>query len=210
VPLDRPDRAERLLERFCRRAKFVGVRHLIHEEPDPTWLLREPVIEGLRLLAAWRVPFDVVAAYPRHLALVPRVAERVPELRMVIDHLAKPPIRQGLFEPWATELAEAARSPTVYAKVSGLITEAAETWTVADLAPYVDHALTVFGPRRLMFGSDWPVLLVAGSYERVVAATERLLTSLNPDDQAWIFGRTAAAFYGLNGVGRVAEGQSLS
>lgn len=209
VPLDQPERAHRLLERFGRRAKFVGVRHLIHEESDPEWLLRAPVTEGLRVLAAWRVPFDVVAQFPRHLRLVPVVAERVPELRMVIDHLAKPPIRARVWEPWATQLAEAARCPMVYAKISGLITEAAETWTAADLAPYVDHALSHFGPRRLMFGSDWPVLLAAGSYERVVAATEQLLGRLDTDDQAWIFGRTAALFYGLKGVGQM-EGQGGS
>jgi L-fuconolactonase len=144
VPLLRPEEAARALERYRRHPRFAGVRHLIHDEPDPDWLLQEPVIEGLKLLAAAGVPFDVVAVLPRHLEHVPVLAERVPGLRMVIDHLAKPPIKGRGWEPWASLLARAAECPGVYAKVSGLNTAAdAATWTGEDLRPYVDQRSSI-------------------------------------------------------------------
>ncbi|MEV0825374.1 amidohydrolase family protein [Nonomuraea rubra] len=196
VPLLRPEEAGQALERYLRHARFAGVRHLIHDEPDPDWLLREPVIEGLGLLAAAGVPFDVVAVLPRHLEHVPVLAERVPGLRMVIDHLAKPPIRDKGWEPWASLLARAAECPGVYAKVSGLNTAAdAATWTGEDLRPYVEHALELFGPGRLMFGSDWPVATLAGDYAKVWRETQVALSGLGDAERAMVLGGTAAHFY---------------
>ncbi|MFC4010371.1 amidohydrolase family protein [Nonomuraea purpurea] len=198
VPLERPGEAAGALERYRRHPRFAGVRHLIHDEPDPDWVLREPVIEGLKLLAAAGLPFDVVAVLPRHLEHVPVLAERVPGLRMVIDHLAKPPIKEKGWEPWASLLARAAEVPGVHAKVSGLNTAAdAETWTAEDLRPYVEHALEVFGPGRLMFGSDWPVALLAGDYAKVWRETGALLSGLSAADRADVLGGTATRFYGI-------------
>ncbi|MCG5212869.1 amidohydrolase family protein [Streptosporangium soli] len=198
VPLHRPDEAAGALERYRRHPRFAGVRHLVHDEPDPDWLLQESVIEGLGLLAAAGLPFDVVAVLPRHLAHVPVLAERVPGLRMVIDHLAKPPIKERGWEPWATLIAAAAECPGVHAKVSGLNTAAdAGTWTADDLRPYVDHALEVFGPDRLMFGGDWPVALLAGDYAKVWRETGKVLAGLPAADRAAVLGGTAARFYGI-------------
>ncbi|MEV4799877.1 amidohydrolase family protein [Nonomuraea sp. NPDC049421] len=198
VPLARPDEAAEALERYRRHAKFAGIRHLIHDEPDPDWVLQEPVIEGLRLLAAAGLPFDVVAVLPRHLEHVPVLAERVPGLRMVIDHLAKPPIKDKGWEPWASLLARAAQCPDVYAKVSGLNTAAdAGTWTGEDLRPYVEHAIELFGPERLMFGSDWPVATLAGDYAKVWRETLVALSGLDEAGRAQLLGGTAARCYGM-------------
>ncbi|GAA2207875.1 amidohydrolase family protein [Nonomuraea monospora] len=196
VPLLRPEEAAQALERYRRHPRFAGIRHLIHDEPDPDWVLQEPVIEGLKLLADAGVPFDVVAVLPRHLEHVPVLAERVPGLRMVIDHLAKPPIRDKGWEPWASLLARAAECPGVYAKVSGLNTAAdAATWTGEDLRPYVEHALELFGPGRLMFGSDWPVATLAGDYAKVWRETQVALSGLGDAERAMVLGGTAAHFY---------------
>ncbi|MCW2863570.1 MAG: hypothetical protein JWP48_5278 [Actinoallomurus sp.] len=196
VPLDRPDEAARALERYAAHPKFAGVRHLIHDDPDPDWVIQHSVIEGLGLLAAAGLPFDVVAVLPRHLEHVPVLAERVPGLRLVIDHLAKPPIREGGWEPWASLLARAAEHPDVYAKVSGMNTAAdPATWTAQDLRPYVDHALEVFGPERLMFGGDWPVATLAGDYAKVWKETGALLRGLSQEDRDLVLGGTAARFY---------------
>jgi len=196
VPLHRPDEAARALDRFGADPRFVGVRHLIHDEPDPDWLLREPVRDGLTLLAERGFTFDVVAVLPRHLEHVATLAERHPDLRLVIDHLAKPPIKERGWEPWSQLLERAAAHGNVYAKLSGLNTAAdPETWTAADLQPYVDRALDLFGPHRLMYGGDWPVSTLAGDYAKVWEETRRAVQHLSPADQDRIFGGTAVAFY---------------
>ncbi|HEY7488818.1 MAG TPA: amidohydrolase family protein [Streptosporangiaceae bacterium] len=198
VPLTRPDEAARAVERYGAHRAFAGVRHLIHDDPDPDWVVREPVVESLGILAAAGLAFDVVGVLPRHLEHVVTLAERVPGLRMVIDHLNKPAIKEKGWQPWAALLARAAECPTVYGKVSGLNTAAdRETWTAADLRPYVDHALEVFGPRRLMFGSDWPVANLAGDYAKVWRETNAVLADLPEPDRAAIFGGTATEFYRL-------------
>jgi L-fuconolactonase len=196
VPLDRPDEATRAIERYRAHPAFAGVRRLIHDDPDPDWVVRDSVVEGLTILAAADLTFDVVAVLSRHLEHVVTLAERVPGLRMVIDHLSKPPIREKGWEPWASLLARAAECPGVYGKISGLNTAAErDTWTAADLQRYVDHAVEVFGPRRLMFGSDWPVANLAGDYGKVWRETNAVLAGLPDADRAAIFGDTAIDFY---------------
>lgn len=206
LPLLDPAATAAGIAAWGREPLLVGMRHLIHDEPDPRWLLRPQVIESLRLLAAAGIPFDVVAVLPEHLELVPRVAEQVPGLRMVVDHLAKPPIAAGGWEPWASLLAEAAAVPGVHAKVSGLNTAAdPASWSAAALRRYVDHALELFGADRLMFGGDWPIARLAGEYADVVRETDALLTELPPAEQAAIWGGTAERFYGLRLRGTAAE-----
>jgi L-fuconolactonase len=198
VPLTDPDEAASGLDRLAADPLFRGVRHLIHEEPDPDWLLQETVLESLKLLAERQFTFDVVAVLPRHLEHVPVLAENAPELKIVIDHLAKPPIKDGGWEPWATLLARAAEFPNVYAKVSGLNTAAdLENWTANDLEPYIAFAVEQFGADRLMFGGDWPVVILAGDYEKVWRETNKALRDLATDERDAILGGTAAAFYGL-------------
>ncbi|RAY11543.1 hypothetical protein DPM19_30035 [Actinomadura craniellae] len=198
VPLTRPDEAAQALDRYRRDPRYAGVRHLIHDEPDPDWLLRPELRDGLDALAERGLTFDVVAVLPRHLEHVPVLAERHPGLRLVIDHLAKPPIRERGRQPWADLLARAAAHPNVYAKVSGLNTAADwETWSAGDLRPYVEHALEVFGAGRLMFGGDWPISVLAGGYRKVWDETVTLLDglALAPADRARILGGTAVEVY---------------
>jgi len=198
VPLDRPDETATAIEQLQRSAVVKGIRHLIHVEADPDWLLQPSVIDGLRFLADRNLTFDIPAVLPRHLEHVPVLAERVPELRIAIDHLAKPPIKDRGWEPWATLLRRASEAPNVYAKVSGLNTAAdLEAWTADDLKPYVDHAFECFGPERLMFGSDWPVAVLAGDYQKVWEATGEVLAGRSEADRAAILGGTANTFYRL-------------
>lgn len=199
VPLLDIDEMVTAVDRFTGHAVFCGVRHLNHTEPDPDWLLQDALLPGLRLLAERDLAFDVVAVQPRQLEQVPQIAERLPELRIVIDHLSKPPIRASGWEPWATLLADAAAHPNVYAKVSGLNTAAnRDSWSAADLQPYVDHALRVFGPRRLMFGSDWPVATLAGDYQKVWQETNQVLAGVSDTDRSAVLGGTAVEVYRLH------------
>lgn len=198
VPLDRPGEAEPLLADLRMRPGFCGVRNLIHQYPDPDWLLRPEVAQGLNLLAAADVPFDVVSVTPRHLEHVRVLSERHPELNIVIDHLGKPPIF-GSPEPWWTLIAQAAENPRVHAKLSGLYPDTFREPSAADLRPFVDRALDVFGPDRLMFGSDWPVSVLAGGYVAVWERTEQLLVGLSEDERAAVLGGTATTFYRLAG-----------
>ncbi len=198
VPLDRPDEAGAKLQELTKNRHFKGVRHLIHNEPAPDWVVRDAVIEGLRVLASFDLPFDVVAVYPAHLKHVPLLGERVPGLRMVIDHLAKPPIREKRRNGWLSQLQAAAQNPNVFAKVSGLNTAAdPEHWTAEDLKPYIEDALRLFGAERLMFGSDWPVANLAGDYLTVWNETNRALAACSAAEQAAVFGGTADRFYRL-------------
>jgi L-fuconolactonase len=198
VPLLEPSEAARALDRYMQHPRFRGIRHLIHDEADPDWVVQERVVEGLRVLAERGAIFEVVAVFPNHLKHVPALAERVPNLTMIVDHLAKPPIKDGQMEPWASQLAAAARYPNVYAKVSGLNTAAdPATWSATDLRPYIDVAIEHFGADRLMFGSDWPVCVLAGDYATVWRETNRALEGRTPQEREAILGGTAARVYRL-------------
>ena len=178
---------------------LVGVRHQVHDEPDPDWLLRDRVLDGLATVAAAGLVYDLLVR-ERELPAARVVAERLPELTLVVDHLAKPRIREGAMEPWAGDLAALARHPNVACKVSGLVTEADWTaWTPAQLVPYVAHAAEVFGPERLLFGSDWPVCLLAAGYAEVVAAATEALdrAGLSPAEREAVFGANADRLYHL-------------
>ncbi|MCD9021664.1 amidohydrolase family protein [Cohnella silvisoli] len=198
VPLNKPDEAARKLELYSRNPLFKGVRHLIHEEKDPDWVVGDKVIEGLKVLAAFGLSFDVVAVFPNHLKHIPKLAESVPDLRIVIDHLAKPQIKESLMEPWSSQLKAAASYPQVFAKVSGLNTAANwESWSSADIKPYIDYALDVFGAERVMFGSDWPVANLAGDYGKVWTETNIALEERSREEVDLVLGGTAASFYRL-------------
>lgn len=198
VPLDDPTRAAELLDDYASDPRIVGIRHLIHDEPDEDWLLRPAVQDGLALLAERGLTFDIVAVSERHLHHVSTIASAHPSLRLVIDHLGKPPIAGWEWKPWADALAAAAEHPNVYAKVSGLNTAAASGWTACDLAPYVNHAFDVFGAERLMYGGDWPVTLLAGDYRSVWQATAELLAKRSEAERAAVLGGTAATFYRID------------
>lgn len=204
VPLDEAEAAAARLAQLRENPLVVGVRTLIHDLPDPDWILRPEVREGLSVLEDAGVPFDYVAVLPRHLEHVPTLVERHPRLPIVIDHLAKPPIGGGSREPWASLIAAAAQAPTVHGKVSGLYPGAEPTaWTADAIRPFVEHAVEVFGPERLMFGGDWPVSVLAGGYARVWAGITEVLADLDAAAREQILAGTARRFYGLDRTGRL-------
>jgi L-fuconolactonase len=200
VPLVDPARAKERLGELRRSPLVVGVRNLIHDLPDPDWLLRPDVDQGLSVLQRAGVAFDLVSVLPRHLEHATTIAKRHPGLRIVIDHLSKPPITGEDREPWWTLIERAAQNPLVYAKVSGLYGTVGGpgAWTVDAIRPFFDHALEVFGPDRLMYGGDWPVSVTAGGYDRVWAGLSELIGELSPDERAAILSETAYAFYRLD------------
>ncbi|MCY4466668.1 MAG: amidohydrolase family protein [Chloroflexi bacterium] len=200
APLHDPAEADKKLDAYTQNPYFKGMRHLIHEESNPDWVLQKQVIESLGLLAERDLTFDVVAVFPNHLKHVPTLAEKVPELMMVIDHLAKPPLDGSDRNEWRAQLAAAAECPNVYAKISGLntVTPDFENWTYEDIKPLVDYAIEQFGPHRLMFGSDWPVAVLAGDYAKVWAETNTCLADLTSAERDAVLGKTANAFYGLD------------
>jgi L-fuconolactonase len=200
VPLADPAAAERELDARP-HPRLRGIRHLIHHEPDPAWLTREDVGQGLGVLAQRGLTFDVVAVFPNHLCLVPLLADHHPDLTIVVDHLAKPPFRSGSWSRWQEELREAAARPNVVAKLSGLDTAAGDGWTPVEVEPAVDAALEAFGPDRLMFGSDWPVCTLVSTYGEVVAAIDRLVESLSETERQAVMGATAARIYGFSPAG---------
>jgi L-fuconolactonase len=185
------------LDELQRHPKFKGVRHLVHDEPDVGWLIREDVLRGLRELARRGIPYDLLLR-PPHLPLVPRLAERVPKLRMVIDHIAKPLIAAQRMDGWAEDMEAASKIPQVFCKLSGMITEANPGgWKAEHLRPYVQHVLSLFGPDRLMFGSDWPVCTLAGTWKEVLAAFTQAIGPQPIEAREKLLGETAARFYAL-------------
>jgi L-fuconolactonase len=179
---------------------LVGIRHQVHDEPDPAWLLRDEVLRGLAAVAEAGLAYDLLVR-ERELPAARAAVERLPQLRFVVDHLAKPRVREGVTEPWAARLAALARHPNVSCKLSGLVTEADwRAWTPAQLVPYVRHALAAFGPERLLFGSDWPVCLLAAGYAQVVDATAEALdrAGLDAAGREAVFGGNARRVYGLD------------
>jgi len=197
VDLASPACEDQLLE-FRTHPKFVGVRHITQGEPDDDFIVRPDILRGLKVLEKHRVPFDLLF-YVKHLKHAVTVARAVPGLPLVIDHLAKPRIKDGSMADWLPHLQAAAACPNVYCKLSGVVTEADwASWKVSDLTPYVRAALECFGARRCMFGSDWPVCELAASYEQVYEALNDVLGAISVDERAAIFGETAIRFYGLN------------
>jgi L-fuconolactonase len=188
---------ERQLLEYRRHSKFVGVRHVTQDEPDDDFIVRPDVLRGLKTLEKHRVPFDLLF-FVRHLRHAATVAQKFPNLPLVLDHLAKPMIKAGRLDNWGADFRRAAANSNVYCKLSGMVTEADWTaWKPAELRPYVDIALESFGPDRCMFGSDWPVCELAASYTEVVATLRDLLAPLSQREKDKIFGDTATSFYRL-------------
>ncbi|ANZ43389.1 amidohydrolase [Lentzea guizhouensis] len=196
--LTAPDVAEQLdrLRSGPGGDRLVGVRHLVQSEPDPGWLVLPAVLTGLRAVRDAGLAYDLLTR-PHQLPAALVAVRSVPDLVFVVDHLSKPGIAHRVYQPWATHLSALAAEPNVTAKVSGLVTEAGPEWTVEDLRPCVDLALEVFGPDRLMVGSDWPVCLLAGEYGEVLGAAEALLCGLSPAERAEVLAGTAARVYRL-------------
>jgi L-fuconolactonase len=198
LDMDSPD-FPRELEIYSKKPKFLGIRPMLQDLPDDEWILRPHVIQALRWIVDRDMPFEFLT-YTRHLPHVLTVLEKVPGLRAVIDHVSKPEIKNRKLDPWRSLMSRVADHPNVYCKLSGMITEADhKTWTPDDLRPYVEHVLDSFGVERVMFGSDWPVCVLAGSYDQVAAALQAVLKPhLNKQDEIAVFGGNAARFYKLD------------
>ncbi|MFE7645897.1 amidohydrolase family protein [Streptomyces phaeoluteigriseus] len=197
--LTRPDVGDELarLRELPGGRYLKGVRHQVQGEADPEWLLRPDVRRGLAAVAAAGLVYDLIVL-PRQLPACARAAAGHPGLTFVLDHLGKPPVASGAREPWGAALRTLAALPNTVAKLSGLVTEAdPATWTPADLRPYAETALDAFGPRRLMFGSDWPVCTLAAGYGRVLETARQLTGHLSADESGQVFEGTATRVYGL-------------
>ncbi|MGW2606999.1 amidohydrolase family protein [Streptomyces mirabilis] len=197
--LTRPDVADELarLRGLPGGRHLKGIRHQVQGEPDPEWLLRPDVRDGLAAVAEAGLVYDLVVL-PHQLPACVRAAAGHPGLTFVLDHLGKPPIATGALRPWATAVRALAALPNTVCKLSGMVTEADHAkWTVDGLRPYADTVLDAFGPGRLMFGSDWPVCTLAASYGQVVDVAEELTGGLGAEERAEVFGGTATRVYRL-------------
>jgi L-fuconolactonase len=177
--------------------RLVGIRHQVHDEADPRWVLRDDVRRGIAAVGRAGLAYDLLVR-SRELPAARELVASLPDVRFVVDHLAKPPIRDGVLEPWAALVAGFADLPNASWKLSGLVTEARwDAWRPADLAPIVDHVLQVIGPERLIFGSDWPVCLLAAPYDVVVGTARELLDELSDAERDGVLGGNAVAVYRL-------------
>lgn len=190
---DAPDRIAAL----AAHPKLRGLRPMLQELPDEGWMLQSALTPAIEAMIALDLCFDALV-YPCHLQHLPHFAERHPALRIVIDHAAKPDIAHGELDPWRARIAALATLPNVSCKLSGLVTEAGDGWRPDDLQPYVEHLLATFGPRRLLWGSDWPVVNLAADYSRWFDLADDL-AGLAGDERAALFGGNAVRVYGIQG-----------
>lgn len=189
------DQVEEQLAELARHPKFVGVRHVVQDEPEDEFMLRPDFWRGLGKLRPFNLTYDLLL-YPRHLPVAVKLVRQFPEQKFVLDHLAKPCIKAGVLSPWQEDLQELARYENVFCKVSGLVTEARwGEWQQSDFRPYLDVVFSAFGGDRLMFGSDWPVCLLAGAYAQVHQIVAAYLEQSSEEVRHKVFGETAAKFY---------------
>jgi L-fuconolactonase len=191
----RSDRVEADLARLASHPKFVGVRHVVQEEPDVDFMLGKDFQRGISKLHAHGLTYDILI-YPKQFEAAIRLAENFPDQPFVLDHIAKPPIKDGTIEPWKSQLRQLAKLPNVHCKVSGMLTEADhQAWKVEQFRPYLDTVFEAFGPSRLMYGSDWPVCLFAGSYEQAFRLVDDYARGLTDAERAGLFGGNCQKFY---------------
>ncbi|WP_083292792.1 amidohydrolase, partial [Janthinobacterium sp. HH104] len=190
-----PDAAA-VIARLASYGKLKGLRPMLQDIDDDQWIANPALAPALAAMVEQGLRLDALVL-PRHLPALLHCARAYPQLAIVIDHAAKPPIADAGFGAWREDMALLAALPNVHCKLSGLVTEARPGWNVDDLRPYAAHVLDVFGPRRVIWGSDWPVVDLAGGYAAWLAASEALLAHLGQEDRDDIFGRNACRFYGF-------------
>jgi len=192
--------AEARIEAMAAHELLVGLRPMVQDIGDDDWLLRPSLAPLLTAMVQHRLVFDALVL-PRHLPRLLPVVDRHPDLQFVLDHFGKPALSTGEIDVWRRDIASLAERDNIVCKLSGLVTEARPDWRIDDLRGAVDHVLNCFGPRRMLWGSDWPVVDLAGGYAKWLAAAETLLADLSPDERAGVFGGTAARIY-LSSRGR--------
>jgi L-fuconolactonase len=198
------------LARYAPHPKMVGVRHIVHDEPDDDFVLRKDFREGIARLREYNLTYDLLL-FPRHVPRAVRLVEEFPDQPFVLDHIAKPIMRDGLFSPWREDVQRLAAFPNVSCKLSGLVTEAHwDRWRPEDIHPYLDVVAEAFGPSRLMIGSDWPVCTLAGDYRTTMALVVDYVQRLSISERDGILGSNAARLYGLAGgmVGLLGQAQT--
>jgi len=193
----RGENVEDQLAELAPHPKFVGVRHVVQDEPDDNFMLQPDFLRGISKLKQFHLTYDILI-FPKQLPAAIQMVHQFPEQRFVLDHIAKPFIRDRTLEPWSTEIKELTTAENVWCKISGMITEAKHgTWREEDFRPYLDVVFGAFRPGRLMFGSDWPVCLLSGSYDAVVRLVENYLRGIPSETQRSVWGSNCAEFYGL-------------
>ncbi|TGV02618.1 amidohydrolase family protein [Flavivirga rizhaonensis] len=193
----RADNLETVLNTYKEQEKLKGFRHVVQGEEDPNFLLRPNFLKGISILEKYNYTYDILV-FPHQLGAVLELVKRFPNQKFVIDHIAKPYIKDGFYDGWAVLMKEIGKHKNVYCKLSGMITEADfNTWTPAQIHPYMNLILEVFGAERTMFGSDWPVCLVAGNYKRVKALITEFISKMSFTEQNAIMGNNAIKFYSL-------------
>ena len=198
VPLTDPAASARALESMKPRGKLVGIRPLIAYEPDPNWLLQPSVRESLGLLAKAGLVFEAIPVNDRQFEAVLTVTRAIPELKVVLNHLGNPPVPENGWEPWATYIARAAELPNMSIKLSaGLALVVKWKWSTKEIRRYADHVLDLFGPDRVMAGSNWPVVELGGTYAEVWHGLNELIAHLKPTERAAMLGGSAQRIYGL-------------
>ncbi|UCH27553.1 MAG: amidohydrolase family protein [Trueperaceae bacterium] len=191
------DALEEQLERYSEHPKLKGVRELIHEMPDVEYALSEAHVRAISLLSRFGLTYDLLLK-PPHIEPATRLVDRFPEQPFVVDHIAKPVIREGVMTPWEADIRALAQRPNVYCKLSGMVTECDwQRWTPEQIQPYLDVVLDAFGTDRVMIGSDWPVCTLAGEYVPVMRVVIDYVAALSTDEQERILGGNCARFYGL-------------
>ncbi len=193
----RDEHIDEFLERYASHKKLKGWRHVVQGEPDHNFLIRPEFLRGISYLEKYGYTYDILV-FPHQLGATLEFVKNFPHQKFVIDHIAKPYIRDGFYEGWAVLMAEIAKMENVSCKVSGMITEADyATWKPHQITPYMDLVLNSFGPERILYGSDWPVCLVAGNYGQVKDLVVDFIDTLSPTEKAAIMGDNAITFYNL-------------
>jgi L-fuconolactonase len=185
------------LERIASLPKMKAIRHPLHDEPDDQFVLRDDFNRGIAALKRFDLRYDLLI-FEKHIPQTIQFVDRHPDQIFILDHVAKPRIRDRVLSPWRENIRELARRANVYCKVSGMVTEAEwGTWSEEDLFPYIETVVEAFTPKRIMFGSDWPVVSLASSYRRWIDTVRTASAQLSTTEREWIFGRTAIEAYGL-------------
>ena len=193
----RSENIEKVLEKYSKQNIVKGFRHVVQAESDHNFLLRPSFLRGISSLEKYNFTYDILV-FPHQLGAVLEFVKQFPKQKFVIDHIAKPYIKDGFYEGWASQMTSISKQENVYCKMSGMITEADyNTWTSEQLNPYMDLILKDFGPDRIMFGSDWPVCLVAGNYKQVKEIVTNFILKLSDSEQRGIMGNNAINFYNI-------------
>ncbi|MGB5271792.1 MAG: amidohydrolase family protein [Eudoraea sp.] len=193
----RADDVDKRLAHFSQDKKLKGIRHIVQEEPDPEFMLRKDFQNGIGHLAQFGLTYDILV-YPNQLAAAVLLARAFPDQKFVLDHIAKPRISEGLDNQWVHHIKELGLNPNVSCKVSGMVTETKNfKWRQEDFSPFMEVVLDAFGWQRLLYGSDWPVCLLGGSYKEVITIVRDYISKLSDHERAGIMGQNAVNFYSL-------------